>query len=341
LYWGTDGVSYASLAMIPGAGDSYSRSIPGQSQPTTVYYYIEVVDTDAIVNTVTHPTGAPTANHSFLVDEDLEDPTIVHSPHLDTVSLAPYPIVATITDNLELNSAQIFVHYNTDGGVVYTPIPMTNIGGDEFSASIPGQSIGTTIYYYISAEDTSAAQNTGFHPVGAPGTRHQFTITDTRSLLIVDAENSGLIGNYTVALDNIGLSYDVGTSVSHNISFYRNVIWIEDNDGPDAEERVNITAFLSGGGNMYINGEDIGSKADTYQWLDWYHENLRARFVRDNSLIDMIDGISGDPITDGMANLPLTDSEPDVLTAYDSTASAIFEYDDDFILAGLKADTGT
>ncbi|MCK4718798.1 MAG: hypothetical protein KAT70_09030, partial [Thermoplasmata archaeon] len=143
LYWSTDGVSYTPIGMS-NIGNEYSANIPAQSWGTTVYYYIEA--TDLAAHTTTHPLGAPGNNHTFLVFEDTEAPLIVHTPLVDTPSTSPYTATATITDNLALDTNDIWLNYNTDGGAIYATIQMSSIGGDEYSADIPGQIAGTTIH---------------------------------------------------------------------------------------------------------------------------------------------------------------------------------------------------
>ncbi|MCK4717726.1 MAG: hypothetical protein KAT70_03565, partial [Thermoplasmata archaeon] len=343
LYWCTDGTSFDHVVpMVVGVGDNYSANIDGQAWGTTVSYYIRATDGDS--NVVTDPSDAPVSAHAFLVDEDTEAPVIVHTPRPDSVGSNPYPIVATVTDNIELDATQVFVHYNMNGGAVYTPIPMTNTGGDEYSASIPGQPIGTTIYYYISAKDTSVAHNMGVHPAGAPATNHSFDIVTKLPLLVVDAADIGTIGNYTTALDNLGISYSLGSSVSHILSEYQNVIWIEDDDPPDAEERANLTAFMDGGGNLYINGEDLGDDLGTVgvgESPGFYADYLHADHIDSSAVNEFIDGVPGDPITDGMNDLELNWNWANVIAPYDATASSIFTFDGSADVAGIKADTGT
>ncbi|MCK4717422.1 MAG: hypothetical protein KAT70_02040, partial [Thermoplasmata archaeon] len=243
---------------------------------------------------------------------------------------------------MELDTNQIFVHYNIDGGPDYASIPMTDIGGNEFSAYIPGQKVvGTTVYYYISATDTSSVPNTGYHPLWAPITTNQFTIVEILPLLVVDA--LGNITNYTATLDSIGLPYDVAsTEETYDMCSYANVIWVQGSGGPDQYARPNITTFLSNGGNLYINGQDIGSGAEIVGWLDWYNSTLHAHYIATDSGGTRVTGVPGDPITDGMVDYDIPSGSglwPEEIAPYDGAASSIFTYDIGAKVGAIKVDT--
>ncbi|MCF7842292.1 MAG: choice-of-anchor J domain-containing protein, partial [Lentisphaeria bacterium] len=86
--------------------------------------------------------------------------TDIVNPHISGVTrfdftmdtAGPYVIEALITDNTELAATSLY--YTTDGNT-YTEVPMTDMGDDVYSGDIPGQPVGTTVGYYVMAEDTS------------------------------------------------------------------------------------------------------------------------------------------------------------------------------------------
>lgn len=57
---------------------------------------------------------------------------------------------------------QIFFHKTSLAGA-YTEIAMTNTSGDTWAASIPAQTVGTTVYYYI--EGNAVNGRTTTHPI--------------------------------------------------------------------------------------------------------------------------------------------------------------------------------
>jgi len=154
--------------------DEYAAAIPAQKYGTTVHYYIEAANYDGTKSY--SPAGAPTDQHEFQVIADNVPPVIVHAPLQYSADLAgPYTIEATITDNVGVDPAQVFVNYNKNGGM-NTTIPMSSVGGDVYSADIPGPSVvGDTYNYYITARDIATIPNTGRDPAAG---YHSFEIVD-------------------------------------------------------------------------------------------------------------------------------------------------------------------
>jgi hypothetical protein len=75
---------------------------------------------------------------------------ITHTPLDNTPSTSDYQVDADIYST-EGSITGADLYYSTGGG--YTPAAMTNIGGDNWRGYIPGQSLCTTIDYYIEASD--------------------------------------------------------------------------------------------------------------------------------------------------------------------------------------------
>lgn len=162
-------------------------------------------------------------------------------------------------------------------------------------------------------------------------------------ILLVDDDNDE-IGEYRDALDNNGYSYmEVRSSTLSNLVDYDVVIWATDNTNTlSATERTRIQEYLEGGGNLYINGEDIGWQADNEGWLGWYHTYLHADFITDDSNTNVINGVPGDEITDGMSDRTISGNYPSEIEPWDGFASTIFTYAEAGDPAGaVKADTGT
>ena len=92
----------------------------------------------------------------FMDYTDLWPPVIDDVTEFDFTldETGPYVIEAVITDNVGVTSASMW--YNTNGGA-FTEVAMTTTLGDGvYSADIPGQVVGTTVGYYITAEDAEA-----------------------------------------------------------------------------------------------------------------------------------------------------------------------------------------
>ncbi|MFO7914387.1 MAG: S8 family serine peptidase [Candidatus Krumholzibacteriales bacterium] len=169
------GAGPVSLQMNPTANpDEYSADIPPQSYGTTVHYYISATNTDG--NTSFHPSGAPDVQHSFEVTADITPPEIVHYPLPNTPDeTGPYTVEATVTDNVGVDPAGVFLTYNKNGGA-NTTITMTNAGGDLYTGDIPGPAaLGDVFNYYIRARDAAAVPNTAREPESG---YHSFEIVD-------------------------------------------------------------------------------------------------------------------------------------------------------------------
>lgn len=112
---------------------------------------------------------------------------------MDTVG--PYVIDAVITDNTILASTSLF--YSTDG-TSFTEVAMAAMGNDVYEGEIPGQAVGTTVGYYISATDTSG--NTTLAPEA--GT-YAFSVLSSLPPVHLAAE-SGLDGHSVLTWDPPG-----------------------------------------------------------------------------------------------------------------------------------------
>jgi subtilisin family serine protease len=163
------------VTMTPTANpNEYEAAIPAQANGTLVQYYVSAANLDG--STTYHPAGAPGVKHTFRVTTDGTPPTIVHLPLSNTADLAgPYIVMATITDNVGVDPAQVTVVYNKNGGANVS-VAMAAVGGDVYRAEIPGPSvIGDAYNYYILARDVAGVPNTGRDP--ATGF-HTFTVVD-------------------------------------------------------------------------------------------------------------------------------------------------------------------
>jgi uncharacterized repeat protein (TIGR02543 family) len=99
--------------------------------------------------------------HSPLLGEEPQQPDYEIS-----AEIVPYSGMQVIADSVK-------IYYRVDGGAYYT-VDMNNVSPDTYTGSIPGQSPGSEIAYYIHSADTSG--RTSEHPyIGAPDP-HVFTV---------------------------------------------------------------------------------------------------------------------------------------------------------------------
>ncbi len=137
---------------------------------------------------------------------------IVHSPVTDSEdSTVTFDVLAEITSNLTLDPDSLVLYYSTGGG--YTHVTMTGTGNpDEYSATIPAQSFGTTVDYYIYAR-TQNLDDFETDPSGAPASVHTFAIGDDSEAPVIthtpmdDQPDAGWPSTLTAEVtDNLGIA---------------------------------------------------------------------------------------------------------------------------------------
>ncbi|HII07940.1 MAG TPA: hypothetical protein HA349_11705 [Methanotrichaceae archaeon] len=167
-------------------------------------------------------------------------------------------------------------------------------------------------------------------------------------LLVDDDEDADYETYYEKALSANGYGYlkvDEPPSQSELLSFDC-VIWITGRDFTTAltrEDQANLAAYLDAGGSLFLSGQDLGYNI---QDTDFYSDYLQVEYVKDSTGVYTLEGVSGDPISDGMtvgisggdgANSQYWPSEILPITAY---ATEIFYYQNDGC-AAVRVDTGT
>jgi len=254
LEWNTDGGStFTSVPMTPIDESAYSAYIPAQPYGTVVYYYIHATDTANQM--ALFPDNAPQSLLSFRVGPDTQPPTITHTSLTDTGDkFGPYPVMATITDDLGVASATLFYNIN---GSSYTALPMNPKGSDVYEADIPGGTkIGDKINYFITATDVSGNANTSRLPASGC---FSFSIVHK---ICVAVYNS-----------NATPSYFVGG----NLNIYSQVADILNSDPAQRFQVTVITDFNSGPSSPGLVGQDalilpdnVVPVSDMQTVADWF-----------------------------------------------------------------------
>lgn len=132
---------------------SFQQAIPGYTVKTV--YYSGFLNTDAL-----HcRTRNVMDRYALWIDH-----TPVN-PQQGTGAVTIQAFIKTHPDNT-LTSHNL--HYRTGGSGSFTTTAMTAMGGNYYSAQIPGFASGTQVQYYVSASDNSG--RTAAHPQFAPST---------------------------------------------------------------------------------------------------------------------------------------------------------------------------
>jgi len=126
------------------------------------------------------------------------DPLILHSPLADTYDdSGPYIIEALMDSVSALDTSSLAVFWQTESsakgafgtqadGKSFQKTPLLPVSERVYRASIPGQSAGTSIHYYISARTVDDL--TGTDPPDAPDATHTFRIL-THPTIVIRGKN--------------------------------------------------------------------------------------------------------------------------------------------------------
>lgn len=153
---------------------------------------------------------------------------------LNTVDVVgPYSVNSHIADDQGVQSTSLL--YSVNNGFHFSRLPMT-VQGNSFSASIPGQPLGTAVRYYVEAMDADG--NVATDPVDVPYKIHRFQVSQHPYLLVDDfmdtdpqnllGDNSGAFksssGKMLVRFDKISARLDYDVSVPESYAGYYSLL---------------------------------------------------------------------------------------------------------------------
>lgn len=128
------------------------------------------------------------ALHCITKELGTDDPLLIsHQPLQDTYDdIGPYTVQALMKHRSGIQNATMY--YRTDTLLPYTSVPMTvGVNPDYWIGQIPGQPVGTIIYYYVHAQSISGKQQV--RPLPAPAGYWHFEVLGTTGI----AENNSAI----------------------------------------------------------------------------------------------------------------------------------------------------
>jgi hypothetical protein len=140
--------------------------------------------------------------------EDNAGPTI--SNVLQTPTSVDYTDPVTITaDIIDSSGVKDVILYYSLNANPYTKLTMTYNGGDEYEATIPAADYGTTVYYYIQANDTYDFSTNG--PIGYPESYYVYDVIPPTLEVEAPPQHSVIKGD---VIFNI-TAYDLGSGIDH------------------------------------------------------------------------------------------------------------------------------
>lgn len=260
---------------------------------------------------------------------------------------------ATDTYDLSLDTTDLPVGwsaYITDGVSNYSALQVTLAPGERAIYNV-GIETGTAGGGAVELVIHSQGNRTDDRRL-----RYSAITPDTQVLLVDDDGGEAFeSAYYGPALGTTGRSFAVwdrsGAALTGDIlANFDAVVWDVGFAFPtlDEADRTAIGAYLDGGGALFVSGQDIGWELATQLGapvLAWYRQYLHANFVLDDTNDYTLDGVAGDPISNGIS-LTINGGDgannqeyPDAINPYDAAAHTIFNYSATY-KGAIAADTG-
>lgn len=143
----------------------YEEALPG--------YNIVPIDCDNSGQAIIAASGAI---HCITQSVGVNNPLLISYQCLPNTNntVDDYTLEAYMNHATGIASASVY--WRTDLGQPYQSVPMSNIGGNNWSASIPAQPLGTTVFYYV--EGTANSGKVLQKPIAAPESYKSFEVVN-------------------------------------------------------------------------------------------------------------------------------------------------------------------
>jgi agmatine/peptidylarginine deiminase len=163
--------------IVPTYRTQYDTTALRILQETMPGYNIVGIDVD---NTSANLIGQGGALHCITKEVATADPLLISHQNLpDTEDdQNPYTVNALIRHKSGIDNATLY--YKTDLAGAYSSVPMSFTSGNNWTASIPAQAVGTRVYYYIHGQAESGKQQV--RPMTAPEGYFTFEVTGVNSI---------------------------------------------------------------------------------------------------------------------------------------------------------------
>lgn len=171
-------------------------------------------------------------------------------------------------------------------------------------------------------------------------------ITDDIDALLVDDDGGASYENYfKTAMDSAAVPYGVWDRGAAPLSAevaqsFDLLVWNVGLGYPtlDADDKTFLSQYLDAGGSLFLSGQDVGWELNDPSGdpdVPFYRDYLHATYVRDDTNILYLDGVTGDPVSDGLS-LHIAGGDgannqtyPDQIAAADADATEILFYQGD------------
>ena len=123
----------------------------------------DIIQASGAIHCITHTIG-------------VNDPLVISHQRLDDTydDVNPYQVDALMKHRSGISSANLY--WTTDTAAGFNIVAMTNSGNDTWTANIPAQAVGASVFYYVEANATSG--KTQVRPIVAPTGWWKFKVLD-------------------------------------------------------------------------------------------------------------------------------------------------------------------
>jgi hypothetical protein len=223
--------------------------------------------------------------------------------------------------------------------------------GDSTVVSVTLDPSATDGYGVVSLEFVS-----GHNPGANDVIPFRFVTETGVDMLVIDASDKEYEVSTTNSLDNVFMgTYGVASrtalhSGSASLSNFDAIFWAPGNSVPAfyPEEVTALETYFNGGGNLLIAGQDIGSdifeaNGQSQFAQGFYNNYLHASYVNNASNFFLVNGYTGDPITDGLQFIvnDVYSRSAEIIAPFDAEATAILKYMTGPNVAGIRAATNS
>jgi len=251
LRWGTTSGSYTNTISMTNSGDIYFGEIPMQSHGTKVYFIIEASDNEA--------ENKQTSEYEYTVND---------LPHISNIEINPeipastenITVSATISDS-DGTISNANIKWGTSIGSYPYTVSMSN-SGDEFSAEIPMQTNGISIFFVIQATDNETGSK--------QSSEHSYTVNYLPAIsnVLLTPENPT---DNDIVIISATITDSDGSISSANLKW-----------GTDSESTTNSVS-MSSSGNTYSGEIPVQSAGTEIYFLIEATDNLTEQKEYNNS----------------------------------------------------------
>ncbi len=184
----------------------------------------------------------------------------------------------------------------------------------------PGESISLDFAITAAVEEGTGSSVVTLESLSDPAVNETNTFTVVTSglevLNVAADDGAGYEPFYGQAIDATGRTHGtwtrgvMGELTLTDLANFEAVVWfVGENSAAFSEvDRANLDAYVSFGGNLFLSGQNLardfcwtGSPSYSPLAAAWFADVLGVSYLADDAGTNLVNGVSGDPIADGMA----------------------------------------